>query len=114
MEGGDGSRGRGSVRRNPRVLLVATPDAGPDASEDVPELDARRTLVPAATAAAVALAAFVKRHAFTTTADAEPKLEGARAVDEDLRLDASRRLPAHRSGTDRLIAGFYGPPAGLS
>ena len=75
--------------------VARLPHAGAHAREDVAELGARRALVPAAAAAALAAGPLVQHHTLALAERAEPQVERASAVAEHDGVERAGRLACH-------------------
>jgi hypothetical protein len=83
-------------RNGRRRWLPLAPHPGLHAGEDVLQLDRRRSLVPSASATAVAVAPLVQRDMLASAARSEAKLVDQGAVTQCLRDDHARSGAAHR------------------
>jgi hypothetical protein len=114
VEGRNGPRRRGGLRRHSRMGRLAGPDAGVDARDDVAELSTRRPFVPATTTPAFARCAFVEGDALATAAGMKAKLVSAGAVGQRLGDHASGRYTGHERPLMRPLIAFIKAACAMS
>ena len=114
VEGRNGPRRRGGLRRHSRMRRLPGPDPRADSRNDVAELSTRRPLVPATATSALARCAFMEGDALATTAGMKAELVGTGAVGQRLGDDAPGPYTGHERPLRRLAIPFATAAVALS